>query len=99
VFKKTDPAAIYAEVYEPLLTKPNPPDVAYEMIVVDTKTGQQKVHIGDRTPKGNAGNPVIPLALKLPVATLGPGSYRLDLRAVDQAGNSSKTRSVEFAVE
>jgi VWFA-related protein len=99
VFKKTDPAAIYAEVYEPLLAKPNPPDVAYEMIVVDTKSGKQKVHIGDRTPKGNTGNPVIPLAVKLPVATLGPGSYRLDLRAVDQAGNSSKTRSVEFEVE
>ncbi len=72
-FKKTDTAAIYAEVYEPLLKNPNPPDVAYELIVVERKSGQEKLHIGDRTPKGKAGDPVIPLGLKLPVATLGPG--------------------------
>jgi VWFA-related protein len=98
-FKKTDVAAIYAEIYEPLLKNPNPPDVAYELIVVDRKSGQQKLHVGDRTPKGNAGNQVIPLGLKLPVASLDPGSYRLDLRAVDSAGNSSKTRSTDFEVE
>jgi hypothetical protein len=98
-FKKTDTAAIYAEVYEPLLKNPNPPEVAYEMIVVDRKNGQQKVHIGDRTPKGNAGNQVIPLGLKLPVASLEPGSYRLELRAVDSAGNASKTRTTDFEVQ
>ncbi len=98
-FKKTDTAAIYAEVYEPLLKNPNPPEVAYEMIVVERKSGQEKVHIGDRTPKGSAGNPVIALGLKLPVAKLDPGSYRLNLRAVDSAGNSSKTRSADFEVE
>jgi VWFA-related protein len=97
-FKKTDTAAIYAEVYEPLLKKPNPPDVAYELIVVERKTGKEKFHVGDRT-KPNAGNPVIPLGLKLPVAMLDPGSYRLDLRAVDSVGNSSKTRSTDFEVE
>jgi hypothetical protein len=32
-FKKTDTAAIYAEVYEPLLKNPNPPEVAYERTV------------------------------------------------------------------
>jgi hypothetical protein len=98
-FKKTDVAAIYAEIYEPLLRNSNPPEVAYELIIVDRKSGQQKLHLGDRTPKGNAGNQVIPLGLKLPVASLDPGSYRLDLRAVDSAGNSSKTRSTDFEVE
>ena len=98
-FKKTDMAAIYAEIYEPLLKNPKPPEVAYELIIVDRKSGQQKLHIGDRTPKGNAGNQVIPLGLKLPVASLDPGSYRLDLRAVDSVGNSSKTRSTDFEVE
>jgi hypothetical protein len=98
-FKKTDVAAIYAEIYEPLLKNPNPPDVGYELTVVDRKSGQQKLHVGDRTPKGNAGNQVIPLGLKLPVASLDPGSYRLDLRAVDSVGNSSKTRSADFEVE
>ena len=98
-FKKTDSAAIYAEVYEPLLKNPSPPEVAYELIVVERKSGQEKFHVGDRTPKGKAGDPVIPLGLKLPVASLGPGSYRVQLRAVDSVGNSSKTRVADFEVE
>lgn len=98
-FKTTDTAAIYAEVYEPLLKNANPPEVAYELIVVDLKSGQQKLHIGDRTPKGKAGDPVIALGLKLPVASLAPGAYRVQLRAVDSVGNSSKTRSTDFDVE
>jgi hypothetical protein len=98
-FRKTDTAAIYAEVYEPLLKDPNPPEVAYELIVVEIKSGQEKFHVGDRTPKGKAGDPVIPLGLKLPVASLTPGEYRLQLRALDSAGNSSKTRVADFEVE
>lgn len=98
-FKKTDTAAIYAEVYEPLLKDPNPPEVAYELIVVERKSGQEKLHTGQRTPKGKAGDPVIPLGLKLPVALLAPGSYRVDLRAVDSVGNATKTRTADFEVE
>ena len=98
-FKQKDTAAFYAEVYEPLLKDPNPPEVAYEMIVIERKTGKEKVHIGERTPKGQVGNPVIPLGIKLPVASLAPGSYRLEVTAVDSVGNSSKTRSVDFEVE
>ncbi len=98
-FKRTDTAAIYLEIYEPLLKKPNPPQVAYDLTVVDLKSGKEKFQFRDRTPKGNEGNPVIPLGLKLPVATLDPGSYRLELRALDTAGNISKIRSTEFEVE
>jgi VWFA-related protein len=98
-FKKTDVAAIYAEVYEPLLKSPNPPEVAYELIVVERKSGQEKFHVGERTPKGKVGDLVIALGLKLPVSTLGPGSYQMKLRAVDSAGNSSKTRTADFEVE
>jgi VWFA-related protein len=98
-FKKSDTAAIYAEIYEPLLRKPNPPDVGYELFIVDVKTGQQKAHLGSKLPKATTANPVIPLGLKLPVAQLEPGSYRLDLRALDSAGNSSTTRSADFEVE
>ncbi|MGA8431381.1 MAG: hypothetical protein WB729_16280, partial [Candidatus Sulfotelmatobacter sp.] len=98
-FKKTDLAAIYAEVYEPLLKDPSPPEVAYELVIVDRKTGAEKYHIGDRTPKGKPGNPVIALGLKLPVASLDPGSYRANLRAVDSVGHGSKIRSTDFEVE
>jgi hypothetical protein len=98
-FKKTDSAAIYAEIYEPLLKDPNPPDVAYELIIVDRKSGQEKIHVGERSPKGNAGDPVIPLGLKLPVATLDPGSYEVRLRAVDSLNKASTTRTADFEVE
>jgi hypothetical protein len=45
------------------------------------------------------GNPVIPLGLKLPVNTLDPGSYRVELTALDSAGNKSQPRSADFEVE
>jgi hypothetical protein len=98
-FKKSDNAAIYAEVYEGLLKDPKPPDVALEYIVVERQSGQEKLHVGEKLPKGKLGDPVIPLGLKLPVATLSPGAYRVQLRAVDSAGNSSKTRTADFEVE
>jgi VWFA-related protein len=98
-FKKTDTAAIYAEIYDPLLKKPNPPDVGYELFIVDLKTGQQKAHLGSKLPKATSANPVLPLGLKLPVAQLAPGDYRLELRALDSTGNTSTTRNTEFVVE
>ncbi|MFZ3277926.1 MAG: VWA domain-containing protein [Candidatus Sulfotelmatobacter sp.] len=98
-FKKTDTAAIYTEVYEPLLKNPNPPTIGFEVIVVERASGKEKLHFGSRIPGVKPGNPLISLGLKLPVATLGPGSYLLKLNAVDSAGNSSKTRSVDFDVE
>jgi hypothetical protein len=98
-FKKTDTVGIYAEVYEPLLKNPNPPEVAFDVLVVERKSGAEKLHIGDRIPKGKAGDPVIPLGIKVPVATLGPGSYRVKLRAVDSLNNFTKTRTADFDVE
>ncbi|MGA9542916.1 MAG: VWA domain-containing protein [Candidatus Sulfotelmatobacter sp.] len=98
-FKKTDTAAIYTEVYEPLLKNPNPPKVDFELIIVERASGQEKMRFAHQVPEVKAGNPLISLGLKLPVAQLGPGSYLLKLRAVDSVGNSSKTRSVDFEVE
>jgi VWFA-related protein len=98
-FKKSDTAAIYAEVYEASLKSPNPPEVGFELKVVELKSGQEKLHLGSKIPKGIPGDPVIPLGLKLPVADFPPGAYRLELRALDSVGNSSKTRTAEFEVE
>jgi hypothetical protein len=66
---------------------------------LELKSGQEKLHLGSKIPKGTPGDPVIPLGLKLPVADFSPGVYRLELRAVDSVGNSSKTRTAEFEVE
>ena len=45
------------------------------------------------------GSPLIPIALRLPVATLAPGSYQVELKAMDSAGNSTNVRSADFEVE
>jgi len=99
-FKKTDVAALYAEVYEPLLVGSDHPQVGFELKILD-KTGAAKFDTGlqDAETFMKAGSPVIALGLKLPVATLDPGSYRVALQAVDSAGNKSKARSAEFVLE
>ncbi|HZR57626.1 MAG TPA: hypothetical protein VFA74_12190, partial [Terriglobales bacterium] len=100
-FKKTEPAAIYAEVYEPLLTGATPPKVGIEIIIVDRKSGTKKADIGIPNTDSaiDKGNPVILLGLKLPVDSLTPGSYQLQLKALDSAGNASAVRSSDFEVE
>jgi hypothetical protein len=98
-FKKTDVTAVYAEIYEPLLKGTNPPAIAFDLRIVERKSGQEKFHVRERTPAGKAGDPVVALGLKLPVATLEPGSYRVELTGADGAGHKSATRSADFEVE
>ena len=98
-FKKTDTAAVYAEIYEPLMKTPKPPEIAFELRVVEPKSGEEKFRIRNRVPKGKDGVPVIPLGIKLPVAQLASGSYRVELKAIDSAGGASKTRTADFEVE
>ena len=98
-FKKTDTAGLYAEVYEPLLKGPSPPKVGFEIKVVERKTGQEKFSQRQRIELGNTGDPVIPLGLQLPLVKLDPGSYRVELRAEDSAGNATKTRAADFEVQ
>ena len=100
-FKKTEPAALYVEIYEPHLLDQKPPDVGIELKILDLKTKVAKQDTGMiRMDKAiRAGNPVIPVGLKLPLDTLAPGSYRAELKAVDSAGNSSPVRSADFEVE
>jgi hypothetical protein len=105
-FKKSDPAALYVEIYEPLLLAKaappaTPPKVGLRIDFVDRKSGEHKITAGyDNTQSSmHEGNPVIPVGLKLPVDKLGPGSYRVELKAVDSAGNFSQPRSADFDVE
>jgi hypothetical protein len=44
------------------------------------------------------GNPVIPVALKLPVSTLPPGTYYAEMTVKDSAGNQA-AQSVQFRTE
>jgi len=42
---------------------------------------------------------VVPLGLKLPLETLAPGAYRVEVRAMDSVGNKAAPRSADFDVQ
>lgn len=101
-FSKADHAALYVEIYEPLLaTSTTQPQIGLEYIVVDRKTGDKKIDAGvtNTAPNIRAGNPVVPIGLKLPVDTLPPGSYQVQIIAMDTAGNKTKPRSADFEIQ
>ncbi len=72
-----------------------------ELRVLDPKTKEQKVTTGliNIAAAMQPGSPLIPVALKIPVASLAPGSYQVELKAMDSAGNSTNVRSADFEVE
>jgi len=99
-FKPTDSVAIYMELYDPLLAGERPPLLTVQLRVVDTKTGEQKLLSPD-TPLSqfiHKGNPVVPFGLRLPVATLMAGTYRLEITASDSAGRTLPPRTADFAI-
>lgn len=100
-FKKTDQVVLYAQVYEPRLKEENPPAVRIAYQVVDLKTGKPIFSTGmiDATPYIVKGNPMIPLALKVPIENVPTGSYRLDLQAAEAGGIASQLRTVTFETE
>jgi VWFA-related protein len=101
VFPKDSPGAFYLEIYEPAMTQEKPHGVALQMVIVDKKTNQPKLNSGrlDMSQYAKAGNPVIPVGLRIPTKELGAGSYRAEFKAADDAGNVSVVRTTEFEVQ
>ncbi len=102
-FKKTDAPAVYAEIYEPLLVTPDPQielGVGIGMRIFDGKTGEQKRDTGVLriALPAATGNPAIPIAQRVPIDALAPGSYRLELEAGDTAGKTAR-RTIDFEIE
>ena len=98
-FKRTDPGALYLEIYEPLATEKEPPSLEIKMRVVDKKTGEEKSTGGVRLDSAAvAGNAMVPYGLKIKLDTLQPGQYRADVQVGDSAGKIMM-RSVEFEVK
>jgi len=100
-FKKAEKAAAYVEVYDPLLAGDKPPEIRLELRIVDKMSGAQKLDTGFTDTKNliKPGNPTVPVGLRLPLETLTPGSYRIDLRAQDSLGNATEFSAAEFKVE
>ncbi len=100
-FKKTEKVAFYAEIYEPSLLSATPPRVGLRYTVTDTKTKQAAFTSKAMLMNSfvQTGNPVIPVGLQVPLESLAPGDYRLDVQALDDNGNSSAVRSANFKLE
>ncbi len=101
VFAKDGAGAFYLEVYEPSLTDTKPHKVGLEMVVVDAKTNDHKIDSGliDVADFEHAGNPVIPVGLRVPSKELPPGTYRVEFQALDDAGHKSVVRTADFVVQ
>ena len=102
-FKKGDLVAFYAELYEPLLVNGDPktpPVVAFEIRVLDEKTGEQKENTGLMRLglPAEIRHPTVPLAEKIPTASLNPGSYKVEVKAMDNAGKEFK-RTTDIQIE
>jgi hypothetical protein len=102
-FTKFDLAIFYVELYEPLLASADPknaPMVGLQMRVLDRKSGEEKSNTGllKLDPQPPLGNATIPLAEKMPVAKLGPGSYQLEVTAADSTGKKA-VRTADFQIE
>jgi VWFA-related protein len=102
-FKKTDPASMYFEVYEPLIATPDPQkatEVAMQLRILDRKTGEMKQDTGllamDLPATG--GSPVLSAGIRVPIDALPAGPYTLEIKAQDSAGRSA-TRSTEIDIE
>ncbi len=100
-FKKSERAAVYLEVYEPLIADSNPPKVTLKLNILDEKTGKSELEAGflDTGASVVPGNPVIPMGVPLPIGSLQPGTYIVELTATDSAGHSTAARKATFTVE
>jgi len=98
-FKKTDLVVFYIEMYDPMLTSSSPPKIDLQMKVLDRKTQEAKLNNDGPVPNVQPGTPVVTLGVKLPIDKLPPGSYQLELRATDSAGNSTPVRTADFELE
>ncbi len=100
-FKATDNAALYTEVYDPLLTGATPPQVGVVLRVLDRKTGQEKDNSGlvKLTGQGPIESEKLTVGLVLPLKALGPGAYSVEVTAYDSVGNRTTARTVDMDVE
>ena len=94
----------YFEVYEPRLAQATagqpmkPPAMRFR--ILDRATGQEKNSESmDAGGWMQPGNPVIPIALNLPVSNLPAGSYTLEVRVTGDSGPDAVVRSADFDVK
>lgn len=98
-FRRGEPCRAYFEVYAPAPSGANQPKPSAQIRVLDGGTGEPKVDSGvfNVDALAQAGEPAIPVSLRVPVDGLASGKYRLEVKAM--RGGETATRVVEFEVE
>jgi VWFA-related protein len=93
-FAKSEPAFVYFEIYGP-----EAPTARVRMRFLDRKTGQQKWDGGliNLPAQSNGGNALVSAGAKLPVDSLSPGAYQLEVTAADSTGKQVK-RTADFEI-
>ncbi|MGB7763016.1 MAG: VWA domain-containing protein [Bryobacteraceae bacterium] len=100
VFSKTGIAEAYFEIYAPPAEGAEPAQLTMHLRLLDAQSNEQKWDSGDidLSALAKSGSRVIPVALRLPVATLEPGTYHGELTVKDSAEGEA-ARSIQFRVE
>ena len=100
-FKKTDNVALFAQIYDPHLQDQNPKQVKVAFRIVDPNTNKIVWASGglDATGFIQKGNPVITVALKVPLNAVPPGTYRVEVQAGEIGGEVTKLRAATFTAE
>jgi hypothetical protein len=100
-FQKGEAVGCYVEVYEPAMQNSRVPRVGVLYNIVNRKTNQQ-VFSSNTIPLDDvaqAGNPLIPAAVPIPMDKLQAGDYRVEVRARDSDGGVTPVRAADFVVE
>jgi hypothetical protein len=100
ILPRSGTAEAYFEIYEPPAKGTEPVQLSMRLRLLDAQSSEQKWDSGDvdLSALAKSGSRTIPVALKLPIATLPPGSYRAELTVKDGAGGLT-ARSVQFRTE
>ncbi len=103
VFKNTEKVGAYFEIYEPRLVNMDPAkpvQIALQVRVLDAKTEAMKSDTGLFRIKvpDKAGSPAIPFGGSVPVNGLAPGTYKLEITAMNDL-NKVFTRVTDFQIE
>jgi hypothetical protein len=99
-FKRTDKVGLYTEVYEPQMLTAMPPPLGIIVAIFDRKTNQEVFNSNTIRVNSMAqpGNPVVPVAVLVPVGKLTTGDYRLEVQARNALGSVSTLRRAEFTL-
>jgi hypothetical protein len=100
-FPQKSPAAVYVEVYDPVLKGDHVPSVGLLFNIVDRKTNKQAYSSNTMLINEyiQPGNPLVPVGFQLPVEQLQAGDYRVEIKARDGSGNVSSMRSADFSLQ